>query len=80
MLEREVVSDIGHNIEKLRARLESLRKPVRFPDHQLRYLRRVRSNWRSEMRYGNRLVATATAIGVCHSVVAIVDWVKERLK
>lgn len=51
LLLREYLTDIRHDLEKLKARLEALRKPVLLPQQEVRHLRLIRRMWSSRMRY-----------------------------
>ena len=54
-LEKECIQEIQHDLEKLKLRLERLRKhPITLPLVQARQLRFVRNLWHPRMRYINR--------------------------
>ena len=77
-LEREILSELGHDLEKLRLRLLQLKKPVTFPAETLISFRRVHRLWAVEWRYSNRLVSTADANAFLESVRQVAEWVLEH--
>jgi hypothetical protein len=58
---REFITALKHDLEKLKNRLERLKKPVMWPEDQVRNLRKVRRMWSSEMRYQSTTVRAEDA-------------------
>jgi len=74
-LEREFIASLGHDLEKIKARLEQLRKPVSLPLAMLRSFRGVRRRWSSEMRYYPTKKGTDEAREFVDAVTSLFEWV-----
>ena len=74
----ECVKIIRHDLEKIKLRLENLRKnAVVFPPEQQRNLRYVRNRWHPSIRYERRIIATEDARDFLNASRGILDWVCE---
>lgn len=80
MLEREVKFEIGHDLEKLRLRLERLRKPIRLPIQHGRLFRLINTQWHTNLRYEGKRMVTQEAQQFMDAVDSIVIWANEGVR
>jgi hypothetical protein len=74
-LESEFIASLGHDLEKIKARLEKLRKPVLMSAEVARSFRAVRRRWSSEMRYYPAKKTTEEAREFLEAVVVQLNWI-----
>ena len=65
-------AEVKHNLERLR--VELLKQGVIVPKDQLQHIKRVRSNWYSEMRYKTHAWSRDEAEKVCLAAERILEW------
>jgi hypothetical protein len=70
----ELKKEVGHDLEKLRQRLEKGKKATPLPLAQARQLRFIRARWSSEMRYDPQKKPTDEARQFLASAEALLNW------